>query len=199
MNGPNRRVILLGLALATIALSTASLLRKPSPPDAVSAAVESFYDRLILQVDLLTAELKPGSQVVALVVFGEFEHGAKARYQRVFQTLKDKGIKVRKIERLLEKPEEGALGNVLGFPMREYLRVAEENPEADAILSFCGLPFGSVNPQQKGLSQRPPLLLTRVNHWTPALQAMIEEGLVSGVVFPTKADKNAAFTVLRRP
>ena len=154
--------------------------------------VLSFYADLTLQAQEVTYDLDEGAGVVVLVFDGEVNAGAEKNFERLYESLEKKGLSILHVERLVFDPEKGWDPYRLGIPYREFLRVAESYPQADAFLSLCGVPYGLDLERSPSPDVLPDLLVTRVREdMEETLDLMLKEGWVQMAV--VRNDHHNAF------
>ncbi len=85
------------MALAVIVVSISLMFQHPQPPESARRSLQSFYDRLIQQSEMVTADLDEGAEVVVLVLKEEIKLGGNAHFQRVYRSLKEGGVVIQHV------------------------------------------------------------------------------------------------------
>lgn len=148
-------------AIALLLIAGSRLVRQGNRAPHVQAAV-SYYNDMVLQAELATADLPDGAEVVILGYDKEMKLASEKNFRRVYRSLESKGLSVLHVESLVYDEETGWIGTRYGFPYHEFLRVVREHPDADAVLSLCGIPYGFEDAVPGEAGGRPPLLIARI-------------------------------------
>jgi hypothetical protein len=171
------------IALSLI-LVVFALIRLVSP-SAANQMEKIHFDSVSRQSRQMAPYLPGKGKVVLLVFDAEITSTNNASLKQRIQTLKREGVKVLHLEQLVPDPQSGWSTAASGFPYLEFLRVVEEHPNAEAVISLCGAPYLPENTESlPAPDSLPPLLLPRVINWTPSLNAMLQSGRVSMALVP---------------
>jgi hypothetical protein len=151
---------------------------QPPPGKVVSA----YYDSVSDQVRQAAKHVKKGANVVVLVFDAEMRSQNNEPLKRMIKTLKEENLNIQHVERLVMDVSKGWSDTIPGFPYDEYLRVAREYPQADAILSLCSAPYSLPPMDKTDVSSLPPLLLARAVPRSEGLSHLIDHGWVAMAV-----------------
>ena len=148
------------VAVVAIVLLAFKFLAADKPPEFVQRGLSIFMERQIEQAELLSSALTGGSQIVVLDLDRVRLGFDKRSNKKVIETLQQHGSSLLHFEVLTADESRGWDRSKPGFPYAEYLRVAEAYPEADAIISLCGLPYFGNTSDLPDLADLPKLLTT---------------------------------------
>lgn len=168
-------------ALILILISLVSLFRPDSPPKFVEQSVSKLFTDMALQAEQIANFLEDGSRVVLMERDLTLKAHRESDYQRIFRALEDGGVSIQHVERLIVDERQGWDPFAPGFPYSEFVRVAGEYPDVDAVISLCGTPYGLVASDRPSSSARPPLLIMNKG-WSGLPKWLLDEGWVAGGV-----------------
>jgi hypothetical protein len=183
-NYPKTMTAILVTLIGLIVLRVYHAAVKPAPGKAVAA----YYDSVSDQIRHAAAHVKKGASVVVLVFDAEMRSQNNEPLKRMIKTLKEENLSIQHVERLVMDTRSGWSDAIPGFPYQEYLRVAREHPNADAILSLCSAPYPIPASEKNDVSSLPPLLLMRAAPWSPGLARLVEGGWVAMAVVTKSPD-----------
>jgi len=168
---------------AAVILFAGIRLLKNSTQTPHREAIDQYYQELALQLRMAAEDLPRGTDVVVLGYAQELEAGDEKQFRQVLRSLKKEGVSVLHAEPLVYDEEAGWSGSKMGFPYSEFLRVVRENPDADAVLSICGLPYGVNDAEPGNRADLPPLLIARIEgEGRTAIDRLLNEGWIQAAV-----------------
>lgn len=177
-----RTKVILLLALSLISLAVLNHVRNQGLSEPLAARLNIHWQELIMQVQAVTANLPAGAEVVILQYDGEFIMSSKEGMRSMEAALAKQGVGIQHIEKIPMSEDYLASFDPLRFPYAEYLRIASEYSDVEAVLSLCGFPVMANGDERTDPSRLPPLLLTRVNVFSGTVAELLEEGRIQAVV-----------------
>jgi len=166
------------LVIATGGLRLVRSLRRPPETDVIRA----YYDEVADEVRVVATYLEKGARVVVLTFDAEARSVNNEPLRRMVAALKEEGLSIRHKERLVMDLAKGWSDTTPGFPYKEFLRVARDHREVDAVISLCGAPYFTAAGDRPDPTTLPPLLIPRGVQWTANLSGLLDEGQVALVV-----------------
>lgn len=171
--------ILIPVALAVIVLAVASLFRDTTPGP-IQEQIDLGYEVMALQVVRVCEALPPEASVALLANQSELK---KREFKGMVRRLKKMGLTVLHIEGTTIS-EDTEWGEEMGFHYEDVLRVAEEHPDLNAIVSLCGTPFWPKKATRPDPASLPDLLVMGDLERSRRLNQMMEKGLVASALVP---------------
>lgn len=160
MKGLTKQTTVILLIAAAGLIVLAVRLASGSPRRELRREVSGYYQDLALQVAMVCEDLPPEAGVILLGYGFEMEVAGDRMMKPVLSRLRKEGVSVMHVESLSAEDTPGFRHGTEGFPYRDFLRVSQAYPDADAVLSLCGPPVDFVESEAGSL---PALLITRVN------------------------------------
>lgn len=163
-------------------------------PGFVKDDLKSIQKDMIWQAEQLAGVLEEGSGVVVLDLDYVMQAHGNRVYSRVFDALTDGGVSILHVEGLTPDEGQGWIPFQPGFPYFEFLRVAEEYPDADAVIALCGAPYFSGNSQWPDEAELPKLLVAE-GVQAGSAEMLYDEGLLYAATVPRTVKKNDKLTL----
>jgi len=160
--------------IATTGLRLVRTLTRPPETDVIRA----YYDEVADQARTASMYLEKNAKVVVLTFDAEARSANNEPLRRMIGGLKEAGLSVGHVERLVMDTNQGWSDVIPGFPYHEFLRVARDHPDVDAIISLSGAPYLSPDTERPDPATLPPLLIARRIEWTQNLSKLLDEGRV---------------------
>ena len=171
--------IVIPVALAVIALAVASMFRDATPGP-IQEQIDLYYEVMALRVVRVCEALPPEASVALLANQSELD---KREFKGMIRRLKKMGLTVLHIKGVSDS-DDAEWGDQMGFPYRDFLRVAEEHPNLNAIISLCGTPFWPKEAALPDPSSLPDLLVTGDIEMPHRLNRMLAQDLVTSALVP---------------
>ena len=147
-------------------------------------AIVAYYEDMLLEVQLVSTDLPKGAEVVIFADASALKLGVKKDFRGVYKSLEHNGLSVLHVEAMRFDAAAGWRERAKGFPYSEFLRIVQEYPDADAVMSLLGLPYDEDAAAQTQRNGIPPFLVTQVlDEKRPELKRLLENGAVqAGVI-----------------
>ena len=158
----------------------------------VNPVLESYANEASLQAAQAADFLQERAPVVVLAFESEAESAVNQPLQSMIQTLKSRGLSVRKVEYLRFDAQSGWKEGHPGFPYDEFLRVAKKHSGLTAVISLCGAPYMGESTERPDPQSLPLLVIPRSVEMTRSLSQLIQEGRVAMAVVERRKPMEAA-------